>query len=70
MARVHDAEDKRRTELINKLIMYNVYKRDEKQLFELTLKELEDEYTVLQGDDHPHCNMGSIHWKNRSKVNS
>ncbi|AXN40976.1 MULTISPECIES: Fur-regulated basic protein FbpA [Peribacillus] len=58
-----DMEEIRR-KLINKLIVFNVYKNKE-QLLNLSLKELENEYKRIQLDSHPHCDTGSIHWTNK-----
>lgn len=60
----------RKNELINKLIVHNIFKKGDKQLFELTLQELEDEYKYLQKECHPHSDVGSIHWKNCAKLSS
>ncbi|MHC8521962.1 Fur-regulated basic protein FbpA [Rossellomorea sp. H39__3] len=38
----------RRNELINKLIVHKVYKKGERQLFELTLEELEEEFRCVK----------------------
>lgn len=54
----------RREELINKLITYNIFKKSDKQLFELTLHELEDEYQEVKSHCHPHSSTSSIHWRN------
>lgn len=42
------ALESRRAKLIDKLIALNVYKKEEKHLFELSLTELEMEYRKLQ----------------------
>lgn len=65
-----EAIHNRRNELINKLIVHNIFKKGDKQLFELTLQELEDEYKYLQKECHPHSDVGSIHWKNCPKLSS
>ncbi|MHA7138866.1 Fur-regulated basic protein FbpA [Rossellomorea arthrocnemi] len=67
---LQEAIHNRRNELINKLIVHNIFKKGDKQLFELTLQELEDEYKYLQRECHPHSDVGSIHWKNCSKLSS
>ncbi|MFI8574403.1 Fur-regulated basic protein FbpA [Rossellomorea aquimaris] len=67
---LQEAIHNRRNELINKLIVHNIFKKGDKQLFELTLQELEDEYKYLQKECHPHSDVGSIHWKNCSKLSS
>ncbi|WP_317948623.1 Fur-regulated basic protein FbpA [Rossellomorea marisflavi] len=58
----------RRNELINKLIMHKVYKKGERQLFELTIEELEEEFRSVKKECHPHTESGSIHWINCIKV--
>jgi len=67
---LQEAIHNRRNELINKLIVHNIFKKGDKQLFELTLQELENEYKYLQKECHPHSDVGSIHWKNRAKLSS
>lgn len=57
-------EEKRRKELINKLITYGVYKVDNTHLFQLSLDVLEKEYKRLQEDVHPHCTSG-LRWINK-----
>lgn len=52
-----------RNKLMNKLIALNVYKNEE-QLSNLSLSELENEYKKIQLDSHPHNDTGSIHWIN------
>lgn len=64
MALLRDAVEKRRNEIILKLIALNHFKKDGKQLFELSLSELEHEYFKIQSKDHPHTGYGSIRWKN------
>ena len=54
-------EDKRKG-LIERLIAFNIYKKEDKQLFELTLTELEHEYRRFQARCHPHDDFGSIQW--------
>ncbi|MGX1264436.1 hypothetical protein RKD55_002240 [Rossellomorea marisflavi] len=58
----------RRNELINKLIVHNVYKIGERQLFELSLEELEEEFRSIKKECHPHTESGSIHWVNVAKA--
>ncbi|TMU87537.1 Fur-regulated basic protein FbpA [Bacillus sp. BHET2] len=65
---LQDTLHKRRNELINKLIAHNLFKKGDKQLFELTLKELEEEYKYIQEECHPHNDVGSIHWKKRVRI--
>ncbi len=64
MALLTNAVEKRRNELIRKLIAINHYKKDGKHLFELSLSELEHEFFKIQSKDHPHTGYGSIRWKN------
>ena len=45
---LREAVENRRNKLINKLIAFNVYKKGDKHLFELTLSELETEYKRFQ----------------------
>jgi Fur-regulated basic protein A len=68
MGKIHqETLQKRRNELVNKLIVHNIFKKGDKQLFELTLQELENEYKYIQKECHPHSDVGSIHWKNHVK---
>ncbi|WP_044337167.1 Fur-regulated basic protein FbpA [Rossellomorea aquimaris] len=67
---LQDAIHNRRNELINKLIFHNIFKKGNKQLFELTLQELEDEFKYIQNESHPHSDIGSIQWKNCAKLTS
>jgi hypothetical protein len=41
-------------ELINKLIAFGIYKKEEKQLFQLSLNDLESEVKKFIEDQHPH----------------
>ncbi|KHD84728.1 Fur-regulated basic protein FbpA [Heyndrickxia ginsengihumi] len=66
MGKLHQAVENRRNELINKLIAFDIYKKEGKHLFELTLSELEAEYKALQSNFHPHCEVESIHWINKN----
>lgn len=54
--------EKRRQKLINLLILFNVYKQDDKQLHEMTLTKLEYEYRRYKLQNHPHGEFGSIQW--------
>lgn len=56
------AVENRRKKLIDKLIAFKIYKKDDKHLFELSLSELENEYRTLQSYCHPHSDFGSIQW--------
>lgn len=55
--------EKKRQKLIKKLITFDIYKVGNKQLFELSLTELENEYKSLQKTTHPHSGMDSIQWE-------
>jgi len=57
---LRDAVENKRKKLIDKLIAFNVYKKEDKHLFELSLTELENEYKAFKSIQHPHCNLGSI----------
>ena len=59
------AVEDRRKKLIDKLIAYKVYKKDDKHLFELSLTELEKEYKNFQSYCHPHNDFGSLQWKGK-----
>jgi hypothetical protein len=52
-------EDKR-NKIIEKLIRLNVYKKEDQNLYDLTLSELEREYKRFQANSHPHDNIESI----------
>ncbi|MEM1505526.1 Fur-regulated basic protein FbpA [Domibacillus sp. 8LH] len=62
---LREAVENRRTELINKLIAFGVFKINEKHLFENSLGELEGEYNKFEGAQHPHSQLGSIRWFNK-----
>ncbi|MFI8687049.1 Fur-regulated basic protein FbpA [Rossellomorea sp. NPDC077527] len=64
------SKQERRNELVNKLIVHNFFKKGDKQLFELSLEELEEEYQCIQNNCHPHNDVGSIHWKNIGRKSS
>ncbi|NCU18566.1 Fur-regulated basic protein FbpA [Pallidibacillus pasinlerensis] len=53
----------RKNKLINKLLAYNIYKKGDKHLYELSLFELEQEYKKLVNESHPHGEVKSIHVK-------
>jgi hypothetical protein len=59
---LRQAVENRKLELINKLIAFGVYKKDELHLFELSLTDLEYEFSNFIGDQHPHSEIESIHW--------
>ncbi|MFZ7944872.1 Fur-regulated basic protein FbpA [Neobacillus sp. 19] len=54
--------EKKRQKLINKLIFLNVYKKEDKMLYELPLSRLEHEYKRYKLQNHPHGEFGSIQW--------
>lgn len=55
-------DEKKRQKLINKLIFFNVYNKDDKQLYEWPLWKLEYEYRKVKSQIHPHGEYGSIQW--------
>jgi hypothetical protein len=59
---LRQAVENRKLELINKLIAFGVYKKDELHLFELSLTDLENEFSNFIRDLHPHSEIESIHW--------
>jgi hypothetical protein len=59
-----EAVEKKRQKLINKLMTFEVFKVDQKQLFELSLLELRNELKRVQKTTHPHSGMNSIKWVN------
>ncbi|MED1472450.1 Fur-regulated basic protein FbpA [Neobacillus sp. M.A.Huq-85] len=67
---LRDAVEKKRKKLIEKLIAFNVYKKEDKHLFELSLTELENEYKAFKSLQHPHCNLGSIKFANKKNNKS
>lgn len=54
--------EERRNKMIDKLLAYNIYKVEDKQLYQLTLPELETVYLNYQITYHPHGEMSSIQW--------
>lgn len=54
--------EQRREKLINKLFVFNVFKIEGKQLYELPLSILEREYRQYQAQYHPHGEFTSIRW--------
>ncbi|RHW43456.1 Fur-regulated basic protein FbpA [Neobacillus notoginsengisoli] len=64
MEKIKNTADDKRNLLITKLIGLDKFKIKEKQLYELSLSELEYEYFKSQYCDHPHGGHGSIRWKN------
>jgi len=60
--RMRNSIEKRREKLIDKLIRYNLFSKDDKNLISLTLSELEYEYRKFKVQNHPHGEFGSIRW--------
>lgn len=54
------AVNDRRQKLIDKLISFDLYKKEDKHLFELSLTELESEYRHLRHQSHPHSGIEAI----------
>ncbi|MGG3470336.1 Fur-regulated basic protein FbpA [Neobacillus pocheonensis] len=61
------AVENKRKKLIDKLIAFNVYKKDDQHLFELSLTQLEDEYKRFQAISHPHSELRSIQLNNKKR---
>ncbi|TKC18768.1 Fur-regulated basic protein FbpA [Robertmurraya kyonggiensis] len=59
------AVEKRRKELICKLYPHFVIRKEDKELYELSLSELENEYKKLKSELHPHSEFESIHWSHK-----
>lgn len=57
---LRETVEKKRNKLIKKLIIFNVFKKEENHLFQLSLKELENEYKKFKANSHPHAGFGSI----------
>ena len=57
---MNNKKEKRRQKLINKLIFFNVYKKDDKQLYELSVLKLDSDYKKFKSQYHPHGEFGSI----------
>ncbi|MCM3570307.1 Fur-regulated basic protein FbpA [Neobacillus mesonae] len=55
-------DEKRRQKLINKLLFFNVYTKEDKKLYEMPLLKLEREYKKFKLQNHPHGEFGSIKW--------
>lgn len=50
--RLREAIENRKAFIIKQLILRGIYKKDDKQLYELTLSELEIEYKYLMKQKH------------------
>jgi hypothetical protein len=59
--------NERRQILIDKLISFDLYKKEDKHLFELSLTELESEYRHLLNQSHPHSGIEVIKLNKRKK---
>jgi hypothetical protein len=62
--------ENKRKKLIEKLIAFNVYKKEDKHLFNLPLTELENEYRKFQSLSHPHSDLGSIQLTSKKSKNN
>ena len=51
---------KRRQKLIDKLVALNIFQKEDTQLNELLLSELEYEYRRFRSENHPHD--GAFQW--------
>ncbi|GHH99187.1 Fur-regulated basic protein FbpA [Neobacillus kokaensis] len=54
--------EKKKQKLINKLVFFNVYDKEDKQLYEMSLSKLEYEYRRFKLQHHPHGEFSSIQW--------
>ncbi|GGE35831.1 hypothetical protein GCM10011391_13250 [Pullulanibacillus camelliae] len=64
---LQESMESKKEELVNKLISFNVFKIKQKQLFELSLEQLEHAYDKIVGAAHPHSGVGAIQWTNKTK---
>jgi|GEM_PF-1222634 len=64
---LQEAMESRKEELMHKLILFNVFKVKQQQLFELSLDQLEQAYETITGAAHPHSGIDAIQWTNNSK---
>jgi len=60
-------KEQRREIIINKLIAFQVYKKDDHILHELSLIELERAYNKFLHQQHPHDGFGSLKIRWRKK---
>ncbi|GKU84716.1 Fur-regulated basic protein FbpA [Niallia sp. NCCP-28] len=58
-------EQARKEKLINRLIALKVYKKEDKHLYEMSVKELEFQFRMAIAKNHPHSDMGSLRWKKK-----
>ena len=54
--------EKKKQKIINKLIFFNVFNKEDKQLYELSLSKLENEYKKFKSENHPHGEFSSFQW--------
>ncbi|WP_066383378.1 Fur-regulated basic protein FbpA [Neobacillus mesonae] len=59
---MRNSVEKRKQKLINKLVFFNVYDKEDKQLYEMSLSKLEYEYRRFKLQSHPHGEFSSIQW--------
>ncbi|MED4205882.1 Fur-regulated basic protein FbpA [Neobacillus mesonae] len=59
---MRNSVEKRKQKLINKLVFFNVYDKEDKQLNEMSLSKLEYEYRRFKLQSHPHGEFSSIQW--------
>ncbi|AZU62702.1 Fur-regulated basic protein FbpA [Neobacillus mesonae] len=59
---MRNSVEKKKQKLINKLVFFNVYDKEDKQLYEMSLSKLEYEYRRFKLQSHPHGEFSSIQW--------
>ncbi|MFF2445505.1 Fur-regulated basic protein FbpA [Neobacillus sp. NPDC058068] len=59
---MRNSREKNRQKLIKKLIFFNIYEKEDKQLYEMPLSKLEYEYRKFKLQTHPHGDFSSIQW--------
>ncbi|MGJ7912674.1 Fur-regulated basic protein FbpA [Neobacillus sp. LXY-1] len=65
---LRNAVEKKRRKIIEKLIAFDVYEKEDHFLYEFSLTELEHEYRRFRALNHPHTNFSSIHLTNKENV--
>lgn len=62
-----DSKKYRREIIVNKLIAFDIYDREDERLHQLSLTQLENEYRKVNTKNHPHDGLGSlrIRWKKK-----
>lgn len=57
----------RREIIVNKLIAFDIYDREDEQLYQIPVTRLENEYKRFLNKSHPHDGFGSlrISWKRK-----